>query len=234
MKAQKLAVYQKGSCRKIAIKLKIPPIEYPLLSLARRPLVIEPFRPIRRNSPTLSVRSSPGYYIKTVCSLGCDVYSGCSRIRLMTAASFSIAATRAATAPARLVADGRAHFRGVVPPGQQPQNHEHVSRAPGELCFSLTKDLHGSSAVSRVSTTDLLVISTSVFETASLRVGRPSAHRQTVRLPVRLACLNGSAREKSNASEHGSGKKGCDAACVLEIVALAGTNKIVIGMVIVG
>jgi hypothetical protein len=35
----------------------------------------------------------------------------------------------------------------------------------------------------------------SVFETASLRVGRPSAHRQTVRPPVRLACLNGPARE---------------------------------------
>jgi hypothetical protein len=48
-------------------------------------------------SEPLSARSSR--FVKTVCSLGCDAYSVCSRIALICAASRSIAATRAATAP---------------------------------------------------------------------------------------------------------------------------------------
>jgi hypothetical protein len=39
------------------------------------------------------------------------------------------------------------------------------------------------------------------LKAAFLRVGGPSAHRQTVRLPVRQACLNGSARENVQAQQ---------------------------------
>jgi hypothetical protein len=47
---------------------------------------------------------------------------------------------------------------------------------------------------------------------ASVRVGKPSAHHQTVRLPVHLACLKGSAREKCKTSNTEQAENRCDAA----------------------
>src|SRR6266852_8208511 len=71
----------------------------------------------------------------------------------------------------------------------------------------------------------------SVFETASLRVGRPSAHRQTVRLPVRLACLTGPRVRNARRANTEQVETAVTPHVSAEIVALAGTNKIVIGTV---
>ena len=48
---------------------------------------------------------------------------------------------------------------------------------------------------------------------------------------MRLACLNGSARDKRKPSKRGADRKGCEAEPVGEIVAPADTNNIVIGTV---
>jgi hypothetical protein len=84
-----------------------------------------------------------------------------------------------------------------------------------QLIFGIPKDQPARWAVGRVSTIECASHSDAPYLKRLLCVfGKPSAHRQTVRLPVRLACLNRSTCEKCKMSKHGKGRNGCDAAPV--------------------